>query len=438
MTSSSTFKPTPKIDYDSLVLEDRVHGDIYTQPAIFDAEMERIFHRGWVYVGHESEIPARGDFQTRHIGRQPVIYIRGDDGEVRVLMNRCTHRAAIVCPHEQGNAKRFTCPYHGWSFHNSGALLATPHGERYNDDFRKQDFGLRAAPRVASYRGLTFASLAENGISLDEHLGPLAKAEIDIAFDVSPLGKIEVSGGTHKYGYDGNWKLQVENSADGYHLGYLHRSFLQIQAERFKSKTPDFSDLSPFRLKSLGNGHVCWQAEMAARRYAPGVTLSPTQQTYADAIIAAHGEDYGRQLLHRSGPHVVIFPNLVFIQSHIRIIRPISVDRTEVFLYPYRLEGVDDEINTGRFMYHQSFYGPAGGGASDDLEVFERITKGLRATVDPWIHIQRGLGREQYEEDGSVTGQFTDELNNRAILHHWRRLMNAEDLAVTPLRTAIA
>lgn len=403
--------------------------------------MDRIFHRGWVYVGHESEIPNRGDFQARNIGRQPVIFIRGDDDEVRVLMNRCTHRAAVVCPHESGNAKRFVCPYHGWAFLNTGGLLGVPHSERYDDGFDKKDYGLRPAPRQAAYRGLMFASLAADGPSLDEHLGPLAKAEIDIAFDLSPAGKIDVSCGTHKYGYAGNWKLQAENSTDGYHLGFLHRSFVEISLQRAGVTTaPDYGANAPYRLRSLGNAHVAWDmSSPAATRWLTGgaAKVPAAQQEYIDSLVAAHGEERAHKMLARGGPHVLIFPNLVFIQTHIRMIRPVAVDRTEVFLYPYRLTDVSDKINGHRFRGHQAFYGPAGGGATDDLEVFERITEGLRATVDPWILIRRGLGQEQIESDGAVTGQFTDELNNRAILHYWRSVMSGEKILGSTRETAI-
>lgn len=429
MTYSPPSKAPSGINYESLVLSDRVHGSIYTDPAIFDQEMDRIFHRGWVYVGHESEIPKPGDFQARHIGRQPVIYIRGDDDQVRVLMNRCTHRAAIVCPHERGNAKGFVCAYHGWTFRNTGALMAVRHGERYDENFKKEEYGLRPVPRSATYRGLMFASLSAQGASLDQHLGALAKAEIDIAFDLSPSGKIDVSCGIHKYGYAGNWKLQVENATDGYHLGFLHRSFIQIGMERAGGKAqPDYTGTSTFRVKSLGNGHVSWDMSSAASGallLGANAQLPPAQKEYVAALIAARGQEYALKLLGRGGPHVLIFPNLVFIQTHIRMIRPISVDNTEVFLYPYRLNDVSPVINTRRFRTHQAFYGPAGGGATDDLEVFERITEGLRATVDPWILIQRGFGREQLEQDGSISGQITDELNNRAILQYWKRAMSA-------------
>jgi hypothetical protein len=74
------------IDYDSLVRADRVHISLYTDPLVFTDEMEKIFHRGWVYVGHRGEIPNRGDFRLKRIGLQPVIIVRDQNGEIQLLL----------------------------------------------------------------------------------------------------------------------------------------------------------------------------------------------------------------------------------------------------------------------------------------------------------------------------------------------------------------
>ena len=86
-------EPAVPIDYDHLIQADRVHSALYTDPVIFDEEMEKIFHHGWVFVGHDSEIPSAGDYVTRQIGYQPVIMSRGKDGAVHVIRNRCTDHA---------------------------------------------------------------------------------------------------------------------------------------------------------------------------------------------------------------------------------------------------------------------------------------------------------------------------------------------------------
>jgi len=419
--------PGGRPPYDELVAEDRVHDRVYTDPLIFEEELERIFHGGWVFVGHEGEVPEAGDFRTRVLGRQPVILVRGDDGAVRVLMNRCTHRGAAVCPYERGNARRFTCAYHGWTFRSSGELVAVPLPEQYGGSLDRDALGLRSPPRVASYRGFVFASLTAEVPSLDEHLGPHVRAEIDLASDLSPAGGLDVTAGVHTFAYGGNWKLQLENSVDGYHIGHLHRSYFRIQQERTGVDGARVaSGTSTALVRSLGNGHVAW--DMAPMGFGAAAIErmradAGAQRAYYDALVAAHGEARAHQVLSHGSGHVAIFPNLVVIASQLRVITPVAVDRTEVRIFPTLLADVPAEVNVQRLRRHESFYGPAGGGATDDLEVFERITTGLRARVDPWIRIDRGLGREEVGADGTVAAQITSELSNRAILGHWRRLM---------------
>lgn len=425
-----------RIDFRSLVDEQRAHGSIYTDPAIFEAELDRIFHRGWVYVGHESEVPSRGDYCLRPVGRQPVIMVRGEDDEVRILMNRCPHRGAQVCAQERGTTRGFVCAYHGWSFSNTGRLIAVPKREGYGDTFCKEDFELRPAPRVGKYRGLVFASLNPDVPTLDEHLGPLAKAEIDIAFDISPVGQIDVSAGIHKYGYNGNWKLQLENSVDGYHLNYLHRAYMQIMAQRNGSGAGRVGgEGSEARTRSLGNGHVAWDFRpLSGAAGGNPIAALPTgaqwRKDYHESLLAARGKERAMELLSAGAAHILIFPNLVMLAAQIRTVRPVAVDRTEVFLYPTLLRSVPEELNRQRLGIHESFYGPAGGGATDDLEVFERINAGLRATVDPWINISRGLHRQKIDPDGSLVCHITDELGSRAILQHWRDTMAQQDAAI--------
>ena len=148
-----------------------IHGSLYRDQAIFDLEVERIWKKVWVYVGHESQVPNEGDFVRTQIGKQPMILSRGRDNQVRVFFNRCRHRANLVCFEQRGNSDGFVCPYPGWSYSNSGELLQPTFEEGYDHNLDKDDFALSQAPRVGSYRGLVFASLAPAGITLEEHLG---------------------------------------------------------------------------------------------------------------------------------------------------------------------------------------------------------------------------------------------------------------------------
>jgi phenylpropionate dioxygenase-like ring-hydroxylating dioxygenase large terminal subunit len=151
------------LDYKYLVKSDRIHASLYREPRIFADEMERIFHRGWVFVGHESEIPGPGDFVTRTLGTQPVILVRTRDARVAVLLNRCAHRGTLVCVGSHGHARTFACPYHGWTYDVDGELLGVSYPGGYAS-LDKRTRGLTHAARVASYRGFVFASLSADGL----------------------------------------------------------------------------------------------------------------------------------------------------------------------------------------------------------------------------------------------------------------------------------
>src|SRR3954470_19117951 len=140
-----------------LVQPDRVHRSIYTDAAIFDLEMERIFGRAWLVLGHESQVREPGDYFTTRMGREPVIVVRHEDGSVRVLINRCAHRGAMVCAEGRGTTERFVCPYHGWSYDIGGSLRAVPFSSGYQKDDLAQ-LRLLTVARVAVYRGFIFAS----------------------------------------------------------------------------------------------------------------------------------------------------------------------------------------------------------------------------------------------------------------------------------------
>ena len=139
--------------------------------------------------------------------------------------------------------------------------------------------------------------------------------------------------------------------------------------------------------------------------------------------MAAHGEQRAETVLSAGGTHMNVFPNLVVLGQQVRTIRPIRHDRTEVLLAPALLEGVPDEINTQRLRAYEAFYSPQGGGIHDDIEMFSRVTEGLRCDYDPWLLFQRGRHREQEDEDGTIVGQVTDEVSQRAMWRRWKALM---------------
>ena len=222
-----------------MVQPDRVHRAIYTDPSIFEIEMEKIFRRVWLYVGHESLVPNPGDYYCTHLARQPVVLSRHKNDGICVLFNRCGHRGAKVLNSERGNAKVFTCMYHGWSFRPNGALAGVPmRGDFPEEPLADPQFGMAQLPRVESYRGFVFASFNPDVEPLLDYLAE-ARRGIDELVDRSPEGEVALNAGCHRYHYRGNWKLQLENLADMYHPAACHASTVGPDGRQFKRRAGD-------------------------------------------------------------------------------------------------------------------------------------------------------------------------------------------------------
>ncbi len=423
-------------DYGALVKEDRVHSSIFTDEQIFKDEMERIFHRTWLFALHESEIPRFGDFKRIQLGRFPIIATRDENGEVQLLINRCRHRGAQVCEASRGNAKRFQCWYHGWTYDTKGDLVGVTGEEGYDEKFKPEQHALTRVPRIDSYRGFVFASLAKDGMSFDEYLGP-TKQLIDMMVDASPIGDIEVKPGVvHKTLYRGNWK---QIGMDGYHPHYVHMSVFKIFSTRGSTTgsavgaihlEDPFDDSSLSRTRGFPNGHSCLDFREQRRPHAATAIedfeCSEEGRQYVADMVAAYGRERAEELIAWHGdPHLGLFPNLQLIHDHIRVVLPISPGETEVLMYPVFLKGVGPSINAKRLRAHEGFYGPAAAGSPDDAEIFERTQRGLLADADPWVLLSRGVGREQVDADGSVSACISDEITQRAQMQEWKRLMTA-------------
>lgn len=414
------------LDCAALVGEDRVHRRVYADPAVFELEMERIFGTTWVYVAHESEVAEPGDYKLSRVGRQPVIVARDEDGGLHVMFNRCAHRAASVCQERRGSAQFFRCVYHGWTYANDGRLVGVPWREGYGPDFDPGAFGLTHLPRVASYRGFVFASLAADGPGLDEHLGN-ALPYLDAFIDVSPVGRISVRGGGHVVGYDANWKLQMENTIDGYHASYLHQTYFKIRKERGQIGVSTGGQTRS-RSKALGGGH----ALLDRRAEVDGAWLAhlrslPAGARYLAELAPRVGQERAEELLNLVadfGYNLAVFPNLFLFGCTIRRLHPLAVDRSELEAQPALLEGVPDELNAFRVRSHEEFYSPAGFAAPDDWEAFRRVQEGLGVDAVEWLLLSRGLHRESLEPGGVRAADSSDETGMRGQYAHWKALMS--------------
>jgi benzoate/toluate 1,2-dioxygenase subunit alpha len=414
-----------------LIEPGRVNRRVYTDPDLFELEIERIFGRAWLFVGHTSQVPSPGDYITTDLGRQPVIMVRHRDGTVHILLNRCTHRGAKVVNERCGHAQRLTCCYHGWSFDTDGRLATVPVPEGCGEGFDKEAFGLASAPRVREYRGFVFASLAAKGTSFEDHIGPV-KDNIDDLVDRAPAGELALDAGMHRYAYNGNWKLQVENVLDSYHVPFGHASTVNkdgvqfarregdqkgaivVEAEK-KQTASSWNDRKSF---IAGNGHG-WTSNTSLD---DGKRSSPAFDEYKKVLAEKAGEARAREILTPRLHNSLIYPNMSImgLNIHIRVIKPIAVDRTEVNIYPIRLVGAPDAMNFGNIRLLNVTHSAASFVQTDDLESFVRAQKGLRSQMTNWVDISRGLGAEEPDRERNATrGLATHEMVVRAQYKAW-------------------
>ncbi len=396
-----------------------VHTSAYTDPWVFDLEMRRIFESSWIYVGHESQVPEAGDYVTTSAGTQPLIVSRAEDGRIHVLLNRCRHRGSVVCRMERGHSHHFRCPYHSWVYRNDGSLVGVAQQSGYPDADRAA-LGLVPAAAVGVYRGLVFASIAPPRISLDERLREVAPY-IDLWVERSPTGEIRVTTHAHKFHYEGNWKLQMENGSDGYHGNYVHESFMQVVSRAGEASVRDFK-----QARNAGSVVGLPYGDGFIDRPEGGMAgqfdyHDPRHAAYQQALTDRYGPSRQAEILGQR--NLLIFPNLYLFESHIRVITPVSVDSTVVGMQPILLGGVPDEFNVERMRTNERFFGPAGFGSPDDVEMFLDCTAGLRARSVDWVVLNRGMAREQEIDGRVVGGHTTDEAPQRSAYRAWRALM---------------
>ena len=421
-------------DIAQLIEPGRVHRRVYTDPAIFDLEMERLFGRAWLFVGHESQIKKPGDFITTELGRYPVIMTRHDDGTVQVLINRCTHRGPKVVNEKCGHRKQLTCLYHGWTFDTAGKLLRVPVPEGCAPAFNTDKYNLAKVPRVGLYRGFVFASLAKTGPGFDEHIGPM-KANIDDLVDRAPDGEIAFDAGMHRYIYRGNWKLQVENVLDSYHVPFSHASTVSRDGVQFARREGDekgtkvvaeggrtADEWKKRRSFTVGCGHG-WTSNTALD---DGKRASPAFNQYKAVLASKVGASRAQQILTPKLHNTLIYPNvsIMGLNIHVRIIKPLAVDLTEVNIYPVRLVGASDEMNFGNIRLLNVTHAAASFVQTDDLESFTRAQIGLQSDLNDWVDISRGLGAEE-TADGVSSEFATHEMVVRAQYAAWRDYMCA-------------
>ena len=368
----------------------RCRRDIFTNTELFELEMKHIFEGNWVYLAHESQIPNNNDYYTTWIGRRPVVVTRDKNGELHAVINACAHKGAMLCRRKHGNKGSFTCPFHGWTFSNTGKLLKVKEEKttQYPVQFNTHgSHDLRKVARFESYRGFLFGSLNPDSMPLADYLGE-TRVIIDQIVDQAPQG-LEVVRGNSSYVYDGNWKMQMENGCDGYHVSTVHWNYAATMGRR-KDEGTKAVDANSWSKSVAGvygfeHGHILLWTN----------TMNPeVRPVYAhrDEIKARVG-DVKADFIVNQTRNLCLYPNVFLMDqfsTQIRVVRPLGVDKTEVSIFCFAPKGESAEVRAHRIRQYEDFFNVTGMGTADDLEEFRACQAGYAGTTALWNDLSRG------------------------------------------------
>ena len=432
-----SYRTNPETVLD-LVTENEAHKDLYINDEVFDLEIEHLFRNTWVYVGHGSQVPNKGDYFTTTIANQPLIMVRHSDDTIKILENRCAHRGVELVAQTHGNTGRtFSCPYHAWTYKTDGSLIGIPVKEGYNNTgFEKSSAkkGLQTIKNVRVYRDFVFVRLADEGLSFDEFFGE-SLTSIDNMVDRSPEGRLEVVGDPLRYMNNCNWKMLVENQTDSFHPMIVHYSSAGTVKKIWEEMQPyegpkpmvvecivpftmdyDFYKKMGIRVWQNGHGHT-------------GVNFS-IHSDYADTsgyfekMVKSYGETRAKEILDENRHNTIYFPNIMVkgpIQT-LRVFKPIAANRTLVESWIFRLVGAPDMLLERTAMYNRLINAPTSIVGHDDTEVYERAQEGLECNGNSWMNFQR----DHFSPEGKSSEEIFDgstEAQMRNQFRAWKKFM---------------
>lgn len=405
----------------------RVARSNYVDPEIFRTEMEEIFSRCWLYVGHDSELKHNDSFEVRRVGGRSVIFLRDRAGEVRCFLNVCPHRGAQVTRHRNGRARTFTCIYHGWTFDNTGKALLVAEAETYPDSFHADGRNdLVPVPRFEQYRGFWFLNYDKDAVSLHDYLAD-ARDYIDMVVDQAEDGMVVIDG-VQEYSARANWKMLAENSTDVLHVQALHPTYLDL------IRTNSGGAIVRGKLNgggiALGNGHGVVEREATyGRPVAQWISLwgdeakAEIDQIYA-RLVAQFGPERAHRMATRSR-NLLIFPNLVIndiMSITVRTFQPVAEDYMEISVWALApREELGKPAARRRLTNFFEFLGPGGFATPDDIEALESCQRAFASWREaPWNDLSKGFGAPESHP--------TDELTQRAFWQAWQqRLQGGQD-----------
>ncbi|AZI37011.1 putative naphthalene dioxygenase large subunit [Caenibius tardaugens NBRC 16725] len=412
---------------------DRYLPEIYHDETVYEREMDAIFGRCWQFVGHVSQIRERGDYFLSRMGEERVIVTRGNDGDVHVMLNMCRHRGHVLCRTERGNAKRFVCPFHAWTYSADGDLLNAPLAQELAPDMPKGDFGLVQVPRVDVYHGLIFASFDENAPPLIDELG-------DLAFYLEMfLGRrdveLEMIGGIQKWEVDANWKIGPDGmGGDFYHTPAAHASVFAANPA-LRDSINGMMNPQSARNIAFDGGHgfnMLFLPEGLPDDYyfpiEPRFLEVPEVRAYFTGIQAEARARLGPRRTSLKITTGTIFPNLSFSPGifTLRLVLPKGPGRIENWCWVFGYSDMPPVVKAVMHQAYLSVFGPDGCLEADDAEAWTLVTDGTRSRQGRKVPLFAGLGADNRDQDPDLPGYHHHPMSegvSRAFLRQWRKRM---------------
>jgi phenylpropionate dioxygenase-like ring-hydroxylating dioxygenase large terminal subunit len=412
--------------------------DIFVDDAIYRDELEQVFARMWLFVGHESQIPNPGDFFASRMGAESVILCRDRERHIHVFLNTCRHRGMKVCRYDEGNTPLLTCPYHAWSYSLDGKLAGVPmYNKLYDGVLDKSQWGLIEVAQMVNYKGTIWATWDPAAPAFEDYLGG-AKTHLDFTLDARDgrEGGSEVLGGIQKWVVPSNWKFGAENFlGDTYH-NISHRSVdlvgigpsaLKGVRGRRDEEVPGGQEL----WISFAQGHGLHSAlRPEANAYARTFLDNDEVDDYFRACFEARKQRLGERsrMVSRTG---TIFPNTSYHGQQPRALfvwHPHSATSMEIWRFYLVDRDTPPAVKEFLRHYYMRYSGPGGMTEQDDMENWNYATAASRGTIarrHPYNY-QQSVGAFSTDDPvpGNVSLQITEE-NARNFYRRWRDCMIA-------------
>lgn len=415
--------------------EGRMAGKIFWDSEIYEQELEKIFARCWLFVAHESQIPKAGDYVATTLGEDEVLVVRQKDQSIKVLINACPHRGNKVCFAEAGNARGFICNYHGWAFGPDGALRGMHESGVYEQSgFDKSRQGLREA-RVASYKGLVFATFAADAPSFEDYLGPMAWY-LDVILD-NDEGGTEFVGGCIRSTYECNWKIAAENFVgDILHAGWTHDSAAQAMLGGSVTKVSELPE--SYQVNWNGHGYEFARDLVGNAAVLGESAINKYLHLHSPKAAERLGEFRARMMGAVSS--FTVFPNFSFLpgQNTVRVWQPRGPNKIELYTWVIVNKNAPEDVKEKWRRGAMMTFSPTGVFEMDDGENWEYCTKTSRGKVTRYQDLYVGLGMDTRLTDSELPGNVfkgqLNEANARAYYQRWKDLLQARSWAEVPDR----